>query len=256
MFLKPLFQLPIRRYIMLTGLIRYMNHSDTPVEESLQGFFASFSYGSWTDLNFKFLKGMSTEAAAEFMQQLLWKIGDTLNDGDLNRLAAHLANGQQVSYAGAGERYTYSEGPFVKLGKPVSDMNVAVISSSGHFVADDDPEPFGVSNMSQNEAIERIGEFLKHAPTLSTIPIDTPGENMRARHGGYDIRAGELDHNVALPIDPLKQLAAEGRVGNLHQNAYSFVGACAQGRMINDTGPEWADKFTSEEIDAIVLVPV
>lgn len=233
-----------------------MSNSDKPAEESLQDFFASFSYGSRTDLNFKFLKGMSTKAAAEFMQQLLWKLGDTLNDGDLNPLAAHLANGQQAAYAGAGERYAYPDGPFVKPGKPVTEMNVAVLSSSGHFVADDDPEPFGVSNMSQDEAIERIGDFLKHAPTLSTIPVNTPGENMRVRHGGYDIRAGELDHNVALPIDSLKQLAAEDRVGSLHENAYSFVGACAQGRMINESGPQWADKFTSEEIDAIVLVPV
>jgi hypothetical protein len=233
-----------------------MNDDSKPAGESLQDFFASFSYGSRTDLNFKFLKSMSEEAAAEFIQQLLWKLGDTLNDGDLNRLAAYVARAQQAAYAGSGERYSYSDGPFMKPGKSAREMNVAVISSSGHFVEGDDPKPFGVTGMSQDEAIERIGEFLKNPPTLSTIPIDTSSQNLRVRHGGYDIRAGALDHNVALPIDPLKQLAADGRIGKLHANAYSFVGACAQGRMINHTGPEWADKFTGEEIDAIVLVPV
>ena len=138
----------------------------------------------------------------------------------------------------------------------MSDLNVAVLSSSGHFVSGDDPTPFGVESMTQQTAVERIDDFLKEAPTLSRIPTDTPREAYRVRHGGYDIRGASVDHNVALPIDAARKLVDDGRVGSLHPNAFSFVGACSQLRMINDTGPAWADAFTREEIDAVVLVPV
>jgi hypothetical protein len=76
------------------------------------------------------------------------------------------------------------------------------------------------------------------------------------RHGGYDIHGAGLDHNVALPIDAAKTLVDRHRIGSLHPTAYSFVGACSQLRMQNETGPAWADRFTREETDAIVLVPV
>jgi hypothetical protein len=39
---------------------------------------------------------------------------------------------------------------------------MAVLSSSGHFIEGDDPKPFGVVDMSQEEAIDRIGDFSKH----------------------------------------------------------------------------------------------
>ena len=37
-----------------------------PQNESFQGFKDSFAYGSRTDLNFKFLKALSSDEAAEF----------------------------------------------------------------------------------------------------------------------------------------------------------------------------------------------
>ncbi|MGO1469365.1 MULTISPECIES: hypothetical protein [Bacillota] len=41
--------------------------------------------------------------------------------------------------------------------------------------------------MTQQEAINRIGEFIKEKPTLSFIPKDTPVDKLYVRHGGYDI---------------------------------------------------------------------
>jgi hypothetical protein len=42
-----------------------------PIPESFEGFKNSFSYGSRTDMNFKFLKNLSEEDAAQFFQDLL-----------------------------------------------------------------------------------------------------------------------------------------------------------------------------------------
>ena len=41
--------------------------SDGPSQESFDEFKGSFSYGSRTDLNFKFLAGLSEEDAARFI---------------------------------------------------------------------------------------------------------------------------------------------------------------------------------------------
>ena len=47
---------------------------DTPKPESFEDFKKSFSYGSRTDLNFKFLAKLSDDQAAKFFQDLLWKL--------------------------------------------------------------------------------------------------------------------------------------------------------------------------------------
>ena len=130
------------------------------------------------------------------------------------------------------------------------------MSSSGHFVDGDDPKPFGVENMSQKEAEARIDDFLKVEPQLSVIPMDTPIEKLRVRHGGYDVRGSLADPNVNFPISRLRELQAEERIGELASDAYSFVGATAQLRLLNHTGPEWVKIFQEKRIDALLLVPV
>ena len=110
--------------------------------------------------------------------------------------------------------------------------------------------------MTQAVAEERISDFLKEAPTLSELPVAGPGEAIQVRHGGYDVRGALIDHNVAFPIDRLRELEADGVIGSLHDTAYSFVGACAQTRLIKKSGPEWADRLKSTGSDVVVLVPV
>ncbi len=223
--------------------------------ESFIDFKNSFSYGSRTDLNFKFLKGLSEEAAADFFQQLLWKLGDAYDSDDWSSVIAHVQDGQAANYAGAS-RWAYDDAPHTPLGKPLDAATIALITSTGHFVEGDDPKPFGIEEMTQDEAAQRIDDFLREEPTLSEIPVDTPHHRLRARHGGYDVRGVLADHNVALPIDRLRALADEGIIGSLHPTAYSFVGACAQTPLTKRTAPTWAAMWKSAGIDGAVLVPV
>jgi D-proline reductase (dithiol) PrdB len=96
---------------------------------------------------------------------------------------------------------------------------------------------------------------LREAPQLSSIPIATPSSNLRVRHGGYDIRAAARDPNVVLPLDRLRDLAAEGVIGELAPRAYSFVGAAAQTPLRRESAPGWAAMLRGEGVDAVVLVP-
>ncbi len=224
--------------------------------ETLEEFKASFSYGSRSDLAFKFLKRLTPEEAATFFQELLRRLGDTIDDGHADRLI-QLAHEYQVkAYAGPqGERSpSYEEAPFTPLGRPLAGARLGLVTSSGHFVDGDDPKPFGVESMTQEEATARILDFLRAAPQLSVIPTTTATDRLRVRHGGYDIRGARKDPNVVFPLDRLRELEAAGRV-TLSGNAYSFVGATAQTRLLNETGPEWVERFKQDQLEAVLLVP-
>jgi len=229
--------------------------SDDFKQESFEEFKNSFAYGSRTDLNFKFLADLSDEDGARFFQGLLWKLGDAFDDGHLDRVVEYVYEWQARAYAGEG-KWAYAEGPFMPLRKPVSESKLVLVTSSGHFVEGDDPEPFGVKDMSQEEAVERILEFIRSKPRLSSIPIDTPKEKLRVRHGGYDIRGAQADPNVVFPLEILLELEKEGYIGKLVRKAYSFIGACSQKRLLKESGPQWVRLLQEQQVDATLLVPV
>ncbi len=222
---------------------------------SFEEFKNAFYYGSRSDLNFKFLKDLSPEDAARFFQDLLWKLGDVLDDGNIDRIIEHIVSAQTKGYAGPG-RFTYEDAPFTPLKKPVSQLRLALMSSSGHFVEGDDPKPFDVDNMSQQEAESRITDFLRAEPQLSKIPIETPEDRLRVRHPGVDVRGAQADPNVNFPIALLREMQAEGKVAELFSTAYSFVGATSQIRLQKHTGPEWVRMFHENQIEAVLMVPV
>lgn len=228
--------------------------------ESFEAFKSSFSYGPRTDLNFKFLKQLSAEEAARFLQDLLGQLGETCDDGRYERLVDHVCEWQRRAYSESagpgGSSWTYAEGPFTSLRTPVAASRLVLLASSGHFVDGDDPRPLGIEGMTQAEAVERIGDFLKIEPVLSAIPIDTPRERLRVRHGGYDIRGAEADPNVVIPLERLRELQRDGVVGELASPAYSFVGACAQTLLLKHAGPAWVTRLREQRADAAVLVPV
>lgn len=226
------------------------------VTESFSEFKNSFSYGSRTDLNFKFLKGLSDEEAGQFFQELLWRIGDAFTNDDYAQVKAYVRAKQAQVYDQSGGRYTYDDAPFTPFTRSLADARLMLLTSSGHFVDGDDPKPFGIENMTQQEAMAQISQFLRQPPTLSEIPTDTPADSLRVRHGGYDIRAAQADLNVNLPFAHLRDMAAEGVFGELANPVYSFVGAAAQTPLIKKTGPAWVEQFQASGVDGAILVPV
>ena len=228
--------------------------TDKPTSESFEEFKNSFSYGSRSDMNFKFLKNLLDEDASRFLGTYYGNWAMQLTMAILNALSTSHQT-QALAYAGPS-RFIYETGPFTPVTKPLSELRLALFTSSGHFVEGDDPKPFGIENLSQQEAEARINDFLKEEPQLSVIPLDTPEDKLRVRHGGYDIRGALADPNVNFPLTRLKELQREGRLSQLHSLAYSFVGACAQLRLLNHTAPAWARLLKEQQIEGVLLVPV
>jgi len=226
--------------------------------ESLEEFAASLSYGTRSDLTFKFLPQFKDPGLGDALASLLHEAGAMLDSGDPGQLIDLAIALQADGYRSrpVPERFHYADGPFTSPTLAVADSRVALLTSSGHFTVDDDPRPLGVESMTQLEAEERISEFLKEAPTLSEVPVASTPNELLVRHGGYDVRGSLSDHNVSFPIDRLRELEARGTIGDLHATAYSFVGACSQTRLRKQTAPEWAERLKATGTDVVLLVPV
>jgi hypothetical protein len=232
--------------------------TDANSTESFEEFKNSFSYGSRTDLSFKFLKGLSSEEAGEFLGSLLQEVGELFDDTSTNRLIDLVYEWQVKGYqpkAAAKRPYVYEDRPFTSLAKPLSETAIGLVTSSGHFVSGDDQSGFDQDDMTQDWAIARISDFLRETPILSEIPKDLPAEELRVRHPGYDTRSVSRDPGVALPRLSLEQAQEDGRIGRLAQTLYSFVGACSQGRLKNELD-EWILRWKNQGIEALFLVPV
>jgi len=229
--------------------------------ESIAELRSSFAYGSRSNLNFKFLRDLSDAEFGDFLEELLDGVALTSDDGDASRVVDVAYRWQVHGYSShLGDpndfAHRYKDTPLARLDKPLSQSRVALLTSSGHFMEGDDPEPFGEPAMTQADAEARIGEFLRVAPELSSIPVDTPADRLRVRHGGYPVQAAVADHQVNLPLGHLRTLAEEGVIGEVAPIAHSFVGATSQVRLTNKIAPAWAEQLQDEAVDAVLLVPV
>jgi D-proline reductase (dithiol) PrdB len=96
-------------------------------------------------------------------------------------------------------------------------------------------------------------------PTYRTIPVDIRRSEVGVSHLHVNTQWVEEDINVLLPVDRFKDLAAEGVVGGLAPNAYSFMGY--QGFPPNPAawqetyGPQVAEKLKDEGVDCVLLTP-
>ncbi|MEN8239287.1 MAG: glycine/sarcosine/betaine reductase selenoprotein B family protein [Actinomycetota bacterium] len=234
-----------------------MPNADRP--ESLESFRLSFSYGTRSDLNFKFFKSTTDDDAASFLQELLHRLGDAYDTGDVGPLIEAAYQAQVRGYTPAPgappPKFSFEDGPFAPVSTAVENATVGLVTTSGHFVAGDDPQPLGEPAMTQEGAEKRIGELLSSAPSLSEIPSDTPTRDLRVRHGGYDIRSALRDPNVTFPIDRLREADEDGRVGSISSTFFSFHGATSHGKLRQEL-PAWIERIHAEDVDVMLLVPV
>jgi D-proline reductase (dithiol) PrdB len=226
--------------------------------ETFKQYVESLSYGSRTDLLFKFLKYTPEADAEVFVQSLLRELGNAMDTGDVSALSELVYREQLATYSPPDEehRWKYDDAPFAPMKKPLSEMRVGLLTSSGHHIAGTDNTTENLARYTQEEATKHIGEFGRARPMLSAIPIDRPAEKLAVLQPGYDTRAAVKDRNTVMPIDRMKEMASEGVIGEFAETAYSFIGVTSQLRLSRENAPEWATKVRDEGWEAAVLVPV
>lgn len=129
--------------------------------------------------------------------------------------------------------------PFVPLRKPLSECRLGLVSSGGVYKAG------------------QVAFHYKDDISLRVIDTNTPAHELRATHFAYDLTDARRDPNVVLPLAALNALVAEGELGELNRNAYTFMGGIYSARKVREQiAPELARQFVRDEVDVVLLVPV
>lgn len=134
------------------------------------------------------------------------------------------------------------------LPKPLSRCSVALMTSAGIFLKDSQPG-FDEEREWENP---QWGD-----PTYRAIPSDVRQEQIGCSH--LHISHDDLleDVDVVLPIRAFKSLEAEGRIGALADEHYSFMGY-QERRLLdwrNTQGPELAARLKERKVDVLLLAP-
>jgi D-proline reductase (dithiol) PrdB len=90
--------------------------------------------------------------------------------------------------------------------------------------------------------------------TFREIPIDTPSSDLMVTHGGFDNSDINKDVNAMLPIDRLRELAAEGYIGGLSPVLIGFMGGGGNvDKFRQESGPAIAKIFQDAQVDIVLL---
>lgn len=134
--------------------------------------------------------------------------------------------------------------PWAPLRKPLSESRLALVSSAA-FVAP--------GQAAFDESV-RGGDW-----SFREIPSDVDPRTLVETHRSesFSHEGIRRDPNLAFPIERMRELAREGRIGSVGPRFFSFMGSLtAVGRFQRDTAPEMARRLVEDGADAALLVPV
>ncbi len=131
----------------------------------------------------------------------------------------------------------YDTNPAV-AGRPLRERRVAVISTAGLHRRDDRP-------------------FTPGAQDYRIIPGETPAGEIVMSHisPNFDRTGYQADVNIALPIERLREMAADGEIGSVADLHYSFMGATPPDEL-EETAHELARHLQADGVDAVLLIPI
>lgn len=124
----------------------------------------------------------------------------------------------------------------VEPGKAIKDMSKAKIAlvTSGGIVPKGNPDRIEASSAS------KYGEY----------SIDNMAETA---HGGYDPVYANQNPNRVLPVDVIKDLQKEGRIGEIYPYYYTTVGNGTSVANADKFATEYAQRLVSAGVDAVIL---
>jgi D-proline reductase (dithiol) PrdB len=134
--------------------------------------------------------------------------------------------------------------PWTPFKKPLREARLALVSSAGFVLPGQEPFQTGLSGGD--------GSFRE-------IPADTDVSTLIETHHSqsFDHSGIRSDPNLGFPIDRVREMAADGRIGAVNHRHLSFMGSItAPGRLVRDHAPEAARLLVSDGVDVALLVPV
>lgn len=103
----------------------------------------------------------------------------------------------------------------------------------------------------------QIAFHFRDDTSLREIPRDVATADLRATHFAYDLTDARADPNVVFPIDRLRELVRERRIGSLADRALTFMGGIySSRRVVDELAPAILERLRADEVDVALFVPV
>lgn len=140
--------------------------------------------------------------------------------------------------------------PWTPVERPLADLTFGLVTSGGLYMGGAQP-PFDVAREKREPT---WGD-----PTYRAIPSNVAQADIAVSHLHLNPTFAEADFNVVLPLSRFQELATQGVIGGLADEAYSFMGF--QGfppdaaAWQTTYGPEVAAKFKAAGVDCVLLTP-
>ncbi len=129
--------------------------------------------------------------------------------------------------------------PWKPVEIPLEEASLCVIASGGIY-----------------QLGQRAFHF-KDDASYRIIDSSTPSEELRITHFAYDLTDARSDPNVVFPLDPLRKLVSDGRLGSLTPQAFTFMGGIYSARKVREElAPKILDEVRDQRADLALLVPV
>jgi len=149
------------------------------------------------------------------------------------------ASYEQLGY----DAYRWADEPtpsaLVAPPKPLRESKVALVASGG---------------------IYQVGQVAFHHRDDTShrrISTDVATTDLRISHFAYDKTAARIDPNVVFPVDALRRLVVDSKIGSLTSHALTFMGGIySQRRLREELLPALTDELEAMEPDVVLLVPV
>lgn len=133
--------------------------------------------------------------------------------------------------------------PWAPLAKPLPASVLALVTTAGVHLKSQ--EPFDMDDPDGD-------------PSFRVIPAASPRADLIITHKYYDHASADRDINVVLPLDRLRELVAEKRIGGIGPFAYGFMGHIDGphvGTLMESTAPAVARRLKADRADAVLLTP-
>lgn len=138
--------------------------------------------------------------------------------------------------------------PFTPLRKPLEQCRFGLVTSGGLYDARREG-PFDQEGERRNPA---WGD-----PSFRTLPVDMDTADVGVSHLHMNHADILADPDILLPVRHFRDFVAEGRIGGLARNAYSFMGYQGFPSDLSgwrDTyGPAVRDRMLAEGVDCVLL---
>jgi D-proline reductase (dithiol) PrdB len=157
----------------------------------------------------------------------------------ITRIRENYARLGYKPYAWVDHRNPPDPPPWQPLRKPLSESRLALLASGGIY------------------ASGQVAFHWKDDTSFRAIPTGVRVEELRATHFAYDLTDARRDPNVVFPIEPLRRLVAEGVIGALIDDAYTFMGGIYSSRRVEEElAPQLVERLHAQRADVALLVPV